>query len=478
MSIKNIHTYLGLACLSLVLTACHLPTLVQKKAGPSLPTTYAVSQDSTNMADIDWRDYFSDPYLKALIDTALSNNQELNILLQEIDIARNEVMARQGEYLPFVDLGANAGAEKVGRYTSQGANDANTEIRPGQEFPEPLPGFEVGAVASWEVDVWHKLRNARKAALRRYLASVDGKNFMVTHLVAEIARSYYELVALDNQLDILKENIRIQQNALKIVRLQKQAARATELAVRKFEAEVLKNQSLLYVIEQQIVETENRINFLVGRYPQPVERNAEAFEDLLPGLVQAGLPVQLLRKRPDIRQAEQELAASKLDVEVARANFYPSVRLSAGLGFEAFNPKLLLQAPESIAFSLAGDLVAPLINRKAIKATYYNANARQIQAAYDYEQRILGAYIEVVNQLSYISKLDRSYELKTNQVQALTESITIANNLFRSARADYMEVLLTQRDALEAKMELIETKVQQLNVTVNLYQALGGGWYD
>ncbi|RMG72099.1 MAG: efflux transporter outer membrane subunit [Bacteroidetes bacterium] len=473
---KSIITYLGMAFLPLVFTACQLPALVQKSAGPGLPEAYAVSQDSANMADINWRTFFSDPNLKELIDTALAHNQELNILLQEIDMARNEVSARQGEYLPFVKIGGDAGAEKVGRYTSQGANDANTEIQPGREFPDPLPEINLGAFASWEVDVWHKLRNARKSAMHRYLASVEGKNFMVTHLVAEIARSYYELLALDNQLDNLKQNIRIQQDALKIVRLQKQAARATELAVRRYEAEVLKNRSLQYEIEQQIVEVENRINFLVGRYPQPIPRDREAFADVVPGLIEAGLPVQLLGNRPDIRQAEQELAAAKLDVAVARADFYPSVRLTAGLGLQAFNPKLLLQAPESIAFSLVGDMVAPLINRKAIKAAYYNANARQIQAAFDYEQRILSAYIEVVNQLSYISNIGESYNLKEDQVQALTESITIANNLFRSARADYMEVLLTQRDALEARMDLIETKMLQIHAMVNLYQALGGGW--
>ncbi len=144
--------------MSLMFTGCKAPSVVQKTAKPNVPASYNHSQDTSNSALIDWEEYFSDPNLVAMIDTALNNNQELNIILQELEIAKNEVRARKGEYLPFVDLKAGAETEKVGRYTSQGSNDANTEIKPGREFPEPLPDFLVGAFANWEVDIWHKLR--------------------------------------------------------------------------------------------------------------------------------------------------------------------------------------------------------------------------------------------------------------------------------------------------------------------------------
>jgi outer membrane protein TolC len=176
-----------------------------------------------------------------------------------------------------------------------------------------------------------------------------------------------------------------------------------------------------------------------------------------------------------VRRAEQQLAAAKLDVKAARANFYPSLRITAGAGFQAFNPAYLIK-PESILYSLAGELMAPLLNRNAIKAAYYSANASQVQAVFNYERSILRAHIEVVNQLSNISNLKKSYDLKAQQVQALNQSIDISTVLFKSARADYMEVLLTQRDALESRFELIETKKQQMNAMVNIYQALGGGW--
>lgn len=460
----------------LTLWACKTPTLVQKTENTDVPESFNTSKDTVNVVKMNWKEYFTDPHLVKLIDVALQNNQELNIMMQEIEIARNEIRARKGEYLPFVGIVAGAGGEKVGRYTSQGANDATTPIRGSKENPEFLPDFMFGAHATWEIDIWNKLHNAKKAAVSRYLASVEGKNFMVTNLIAEIANSYYELLALDNQLTILKRNIKIQSNALKIVRLQKQSARVTELAVRRFEAQVLSTQSIQFEIEQKITETENRIHFLVGEFPGTIVRDHSGFVDLEPDAIQAGIPAQLLTNRPDIKQAELELAAAKLDVRVAKARFYPSLGLSANIGYQAFNAKYLLNTPKSLLYSLAGDLTAPLINRNAIKADYYNANAKQIQAVYNYERTILNAYVEVVNKLSKISNMKKSFDLKQKEVNALTESITISNKLFMSARADYMEVLLTQRDALESKFELIETKKNQMNAFVNIYKALGGGW--
>jgi multidrug efflux system outer membrane protein len=481
MSKRIINRYLAVFFLPVIIVAC-TPTLVTKKTDTTTPSGYRYAQgkitvlDSTNTAHVRWRDYFNDPYLIALIDTALKNNQELNITLQEIAIARNEVTARKGEYLPFVDINAGAGVEKVGRYTGRGAMEATSDIEPGTEMPEPLQDYQIGLFARWEVDIWNRLHNAKKAAVNRYLSTIEGRNFMVTQLVAEIANSYYELMALDNQLEIVTQNVAIQTNALEMVKAQKEAARVTELAVRRFQAQVLNTTSLQYNIRQQIIETENRLNFLVGRYPQSIPRNSSIFPRLIPDSIHAGIPSQLLANRPDVKQAEFNLAAARLDVNVAKARFYPSFGISAGLGFQAFNPSYLLKTPESLLYSLAGDLVAPLVNRNAIKAAYYSANAGQIQAIYNYERTILNAYVEVANQLSRINNLKSSYDFKELEVQALNQSVTISNDLFISARADYMEVLFTQREALDSKFELIETKLQQMHAWVNIYQALGGGW--
>lgn len=459
----------------LLVAACKAPDYGRMDPLDNVPDSYASAKDTVTIADITWKEYFQDTCLTALIDTALYNNQELNMILLELHISQNEVMARKGEYLPTVGLKAGGGADKVGRYTTQGAFEATTELTPGEEIPEVVPDLNLAAVASWEIDVWGKLRNAKKAAAKRYLASIEGKNFMVTNLVSEIAVSYYELLALDRRLEILDKNIELQTNALKIVRMQKEAAKATELAVKRFEAEVLHTRSMRFDIQQEIYVTENRINFLLGRYPQPVLRNTVSFDDSIPAQIQAGIPIQLLDRRADVRSATQKLEASKLDVLSTKAAFYPSIGLKGGIGLNALNPSYFIR-PQSIMFNIAGDLVAPLVNRNAIKAQFYNANAQQVQAVYEYEQTVLTAYIEVANQLSNLDNLQNSYSLKSQQVETLTQGVDIAGNLFSSARANYMEVLMTQRDALESKFELIETKRAQLTAKVQIYRALGGGW--
>lgn len=460
----------------LMVSACKTPELVQQDTSIVLPEAYAnKTTDTLNSAHENWHGYFHDPYLNGLIDSALANNQELNIMRQEIAVTQSEVLSKKGEYQPTVGLNAGAGADKVGRYTTHGAFEANTEMEEGVEIPEVVPDFILGANMKWEIDIWHKLHNAKDATVNRFLASQEGKNFMVTNLVSEIAHSYYELLALDNQLEILTQNLALQNNALKTVRLQKQSSKVTELAVKRFEAEVLSTESKQYEIKQQIVERENRINFLVGRLPQKVERDPTNFTLLSMDVIKVGTPLQLFENRPDVRQAQLELEAAKLDVKVAKTNFYPSLGLSGNIGLNAFKPGYVFR-PESVLFSIAGDLAAPLINRKAIKAQYQSANAKQLMAVYNYDQTILTAYTEVANQIARVENLRNSVELKSKEVDTMLKSIEIANTLFSTAHADYMEVLMTQRDALESRFELVELKMQQMSSKVSIYRALGGGW--
>lgn len=468
--------YLRIVICVFLLSACGIPQVANKAVENQLPNKFGNLTDTNSIATVSWREFFKDPYLIELIDTALSRNQELNIFNQEILMLGNEVQARKGEYLPNLDVRAGGGVEKVGRYTSQGSNDANTPIAPGVESPDPLTDMMIGGYASWEVDVWRKLRNAKDAAYNRYLASIEGKKFLTTNLVAEIAHTYYELLELDNKLALINEYVILQNNVLKAVRVQKQAGEATELAVKKFEAEVLNTRGTAYIIKQAIIEKENKLNFLSGKYPQAIPRDPQTFNVSIPDSISTGIPSQLLINRPDIVEAEYRLIANKLDLKVARAAFYPSVSIGAGFGLQAFNAKYFIQSPESILYSLTGELVAPLLNRKAIKSDYLNANSRQIQAIYSYEQTILNAFIETSNQISNLSNLSNTYRLKSEEVAVLKESISIASKLFSSAKADYMEVLIAQRDVLSAQIELVEYKNKQFDTLINLYRALGGGW--
>lgn len=343
-----------------LLIACKTPAITGKTENRMTPAAYTNSQDTVNIATIKWANYFRDPYLIALIDTALKNNQELNITLQEIEMSQNEVMARKGEYLPFLNIGGSAARVKEGKYTWNGLSEEDLKNNP-DKGPRYFGDFMAGTFFSWELDVWNKLHNAKKAAALRYLSSVEGRNFAVTHIIAEIASSYYELMGLDNLLLIIQQNVELQKNALQLVKLEKEAAKVTQLAVNRFEAQLLNTKNMQYEIRQKIVEAENRINFLTGRFPQPIARNTADFNNLVYDPIFAGVPSQLLANRPDIRQAELELAAAKLDVTVAKANFYPSFSLKAGLGFQAYNPLYLIR-PASILYNVGGELVAPLVN--------------------------------------------------------------------------------------------------------------------
>lgn len=472
-----------MAGFALVLPSCSIPQLQHADQGAMLPDTFngTISTDSVDSADnsahVEWHQFFDDPILAGLIDQALVGNQELKILGEEIRIAYNEIQSRQGEYLPFVTFGAGAGLEKPSLFSRNGAVEDQLEFLPGKSFPDPLPDFLVATNVSWEVDIWRKLRNAKDAAVLRYLGTQEGQNYVVTRLVAEIAENYYELLALDNRLTTLDQTIAIQERSLEVAQNLKLAGRGTELGVQRFQAEVRKNQSEKLIIQQEIVEVENRINFLVGRYPQPVERMFVEYIDLNLPELSVGAPSQLLQNRADIRQAERMLAAAGLDVKVARARFYPSLDISAGVGYMALNTKYLFTSPDSLIYNVAGELVAPLINKKAIRADYQSANAMQLQAVYNYQRTVLNAYTEVVNRMSKVENYAKSIEIKKQQLAALEASVDVASKLFQGVRVEYVEVLLAQRDLMEAKMVLIETKQQQLSAVVNAYQALGGGCF-
>lgn len=446
-----------------------LPQGPAREPRTALPDTFGAG-GGREMVLVDWRDLLADDHLVELIETALDNNQELQIAVQEALIERYEVMARRGEILPRIGIAAQAGLERSGEATREGVNEELAEL------DRNLQSYSFGLHASWEIDVFGRLRNMADAQARRYLASVRGRQFIVTQLVAEIASLYYELMALDRQLEVVTESLALQQAAIDAARLQWQAGRTSSLAVRRFEAELMEFWNRRYAIRQRIVETENRINFLVGRFPQPVPRSSDRFMDLTPRIPPAGLPSQLLMNRPDVQAAELRLEAARLDVEAARARFFPALSFDAAIGYESFDILRLVETPGSIFFDLFGNLTAPLFNRSAITAEYFSADARQRQAVIEYERSILSAYIEVVNRLNLVENLARSYEVQQRRVAQLRESIEIANRLFASARADYLEVLTARREALDAELELIETKQRQLSAVVWLYQALGGGW--
>ena len=462
---------------ALLIQGCAIPSLTTRTSDISLPTHYQGDTDTQSAsAQIDWSQWFDDPVLTALVTTALRNNQEAAAMLQRIQTAANEVYVRKGEYLPNLSFGLEADREKVGEFTRNGAVEQQLRIRDDEHFPDPFSQLRVGLRSSWEIDVWHKLRDAADVASMEYLASVEARRFFMTELVAEVSRTYFELLALDNHLVNLDRTLDIQRDALRTIVTMKQYGRTSSLPETRFRAEISKNESERFIVQQDITATENRLNVLLGRTPQPIPRDAQRLLRQEITIPATGAPAELLANRPDIRRAELELQAAELSIAVARANFYPSFALRADLGLEAFRARYLLDTPASLAYGISGDIFAPLLNRRAIEATYQNAGLRQVQLTYEYEQTVITGVTEVMTRLAELDNLAQSIERRQQQIASLDASIDIANQLFSSARGEYLEVLLAQREALEARDELIDAKQTQMSAWVNLYQALGGGW--
>jgi NodT family efflux transporter outer membrane factor (OMF) lipoprotein len=443
---------------------------------PQMPQSYHGSTDSSGAARISWKEYFGDPHLQALIDEGIRNNYDQRLALQKIEFFGSYVKGARGALFPSVHGNASYARRKFGLYTMDGAGNISTTITPGEIVPVHLPDHFLGLQTAWEMDIWGKLRNKKKAAFNRYLSSIEARHLIITNLVADIAAEYYSLLELDNELDIIRETIRLQQDALELVELQKQTGVTNELAVKQFRAQVLNSKSLEYETLQRITVVENRINFLLGRFPRAVPRDKSGFSRSFAFQPTPGIPAELLRNRPDIRRAEFELIASKADVGAAKAAFFPSLSITGMLGLQAFKTRFLFTSPESVAYALVANLVAPLVNRSAIKAEFTRANASKVEALMKYQESILKGYIEVYNELGNIRNLDSIAAVKSEEMNVLSESVDTANELFKTGRANYLEVLVAQKNSLTSRLEFLDVRTRRYHAYINIYKALGGGW--
>jgi outer membrane protein, multidrug efflux system len=458
---------------------------VSSNAPVQLSKIPEVFQDSRidsafSTATISRKDFFEDNLLNALIDTALKKNLDLQIAIQRIAIAQAHVRISRGALLPSLYVATSAGSRKFGEYTMDGIGNFDTNfsqnVGEDKHIPEHLPDYYAGLQSAWEVDVWGKLRNHKRASLARFLASEKGRHLITTWLVAEVARYYYELLTLDNELEIIRQNIQLQETAVNLVNAQKLAGRANQLAVKQFVAQLLNTKSLEASVNQEIVQNENQLNVLLGRFPQPIERGKPILKQDLPVKINAGIPSQMLTYRPDIQQAELELIAAKADVAAARAAFFPSVTITSAVGFQAFNPAVLLNAPGSIAYSIFGGLAAPIFNRNVINANYQQASAEQLRVAYEYQKIVLTGFSEVLTNVKRIDNLKTVSGLQEEEVKALQEAVSASKDLFIAGMASYLEVVTAQKNVLEAELSLSVTRKEQFYSVVDLYRALGGGW--
>lgn len=468
-----------ISAITLLFVACNTTSKLNKQQHKvNIPDTYTDHKtiDSSNTAKIKWRDFFDDENLKQLLDTAVINNHDVKIAYQRVQAAKGSVLLNKGAMLPYVRAFGSGGVNMFSDYTMDGAGNIGTRIYDGRLIPKDIPDYLLTFQTSWEVDVWGRLKNKKRAAVARMLSNQEGRNLLITNVIADIATSYYQLLAYDNQLDIIEETITLQTNALEIVKVQKEAAMANQLAVEQFEAQLLALKSMKNETLQQIIEWENRINVLAGRFPIALKREKKGLTQGIPRQIRSGVPYTLLQMRPDIRQAESQLLATQADILAAKAAFYPSLNISGSFGVEAFLPQLLFTTPGALLYRSMGALAAPLINRSIINAELQQANAAQKEALLNYQKTVVNGYTEVQSLMYRIKYLERNLELKKEQTKVLKNAVETSDILFKAGRSTYIEVLIAQQNALKAKLELIDTRKELYQTTANLYKALGGGW--
>lgn len=481
---RSTTAYITLLAALLLAGSCKMPqpatTPVVKSLPDSFPAGAPASIDTAAIASISWRHFFTDPQLVSLIDSALHNNPDLWIAQERIRIAQAQLAMKRAALLPSVNGVVSAAADRYGDYTMNGVGNYDTNlssnINRDQRIPvSPTWDYFIGFRSSWELDIWGKLKDEKKAAAALLLATEKGRQYGITAIVAEVATRYYRLLALDNELAVLQKNIVLQQAALDVVKVQKEAGRATELAVHQFKAQLLHTQALQYATQQAIVTEQAALNLLAGRYPQDIARDTTFFKQELPGALQTGVPASMLTRRPDIQQAELELVAAKANVSAARKAFLPSLNITPYLGLNAFSANLLFDGGSVAAGALAG-LTAPIFAQNKLKAGHAIATAEQNQALYRYQQTLLQGFTEVVTQLHQVRNRRAAFALKQQEVTELTDAVSTVNDLYLTGYANYLELITAQKGVLEAELSLADERRQVLEGVIGLYRALGGGW--
>lgn len=424
-------------------------------------------------------DFFKDSLLQKYIDIALKNNFDNRIALEKIKQQQAHLARMKGVLLPSLGINLGAGGRRFGDYTVDGVGNYDTQFSPNltenQRIPSPIvPDYALALTTSWEIDVWRKLREQKKAVINRYLASTLGQKFLQTNLVYLTADSYYRLVVLDERIRLINENINLQENALRISEAQKSSGKSNQLAVDILKADIIGAKNDLLALEKVILEEENKFNSLLGRYPEKIERQIWTSQLSVP-YTSNGVSSELLLKRPDIQTAFLELKASQSEVLVAKKAFYPNFIIQGSMGLNAFRAALFFDAPSSLAFQFLGGLSAPLLNRRELIANLLENQSKKREQFIVLEKTIVNAFTEVYQLIRFHSILESQAKLKEEQVQILNQSIETSNSLFTSGRANYLEIINAQHSYLKARMELLDLYQQQQELNIHLYRALGGG---
>ncbi|WP_072880076.1 efflux transporter outer membrane subunit [Salegentibacter echinorum] len=425
--------------------------------------TDKLPQDSLTIATISWRELFRDPVLAQHIEEGLQNNLDIRIAIQQMLAA--EAYVKQGKASYFPTLSANASA-------------THQEMSNNSQFGDFLSGsqdqFELSGNLSWEADIWGKIRSNDRAFTAAYLQSEAAHKAVKTQLIASIAKNYYQLLSLDEQLRITKETVETRKRSLETTEALKEAGNVNEVGVQQTKAQLHTAEALLIQIKNQIRLLENSFSILLGQGPQQIRRT-DLEDQKITTPLNTGVPSQLLRNRPDVIAAEFNLINAFELTNAARANFYPSLKLTATGGFQSLELDKLLNA-NSLFANLGASLMEPIFNKRQIRTQYEVSQAQQEQALLNFKKAILQAGKEVSDALyNYDASTDRMEVLK-DEYEAYSKASEYSEELLNNGFANYLEVLRARENALNSQLNLIDAEYNKLSSIVNLYKALGGGW--
>lgn len=415
----------------------------------SLYRRMSVPTDSVSSASVTWEEFFTDPLLREWIQTGLEYNSDLAIARLRVKEAEAALLASKWALLPGADFNMKGGA-------------------PGE--------FSASLQASWQTDIFGSLRNSKRKAQAALEQSHAYRQAVQTQLVATIANSYYTLLKLDEQLNISNRTLTTWEESIRTLEALKRAGKTNEAAVLQSKANMLSVEANVLTLEKEILAIENSLCALLGLVPMPIDRST-LDDQVLPEKLCAGVPVELLNRRPDVRQAEMVLAQAFYNVNSAKAAFYPNITLSGALGWTTGNGNIKVDPGSVIANLLAG-LVQPVFGRGANKARLETAKAQYEQAAYTFRQSLLDAGVEVNNALTLWQTAQKRVELGKKQILNLQAAIWNTQLLMKHGNADYLEVLTAQKNLLQAELTEAADRYDEIISAVNLYQALGGGYQE
>ena len=420
--------------------------------------------DTTNIADIAWQEYFTDAQLRSLINEGLEKNFNLQIAYSRIKQAEASLSMARGANLPTVAIAAQG---------------SHTRLSSGAEGTKVLGYnnstiFQLGFSASWEMNLWGKLSSQTRAKYASFLNSYEYKNLIQTTLIANVAKSYYSLMALDEQLRITKATVELLKESAATMLALKEAGQTNGAAVEQSNALLYGTQLSIPVLESQIRQQENAICVLIGRNPGSIERSAIASQNQAPRL-DCGVPVQLISRRSDVKQAELSFRSAFELTNAAQASMYPTFTIStASIGFASSTLSDFFK-PANIAANIAAGISQPLLYKRQLKGNLMIAKAQQEEALLNFQNVVLAAGQEVSDILfGYQTSLNKN-ELRDKQILSLNTAVDFTQELLKAGEATYTEVISAQQGLLSAQLSKVNDRLEQLNYSVSLYKALGGG---